>query len=176
MKILRSRSPSRVRSPRVARRDGSASGSAHVETKVPAFYVRMKRCTLSKLARQIPVRYRYSCTGTGNRIRYSTGTGILYMFSLVLPEDVRAGPGVRSRSLGAAPRGVWTLDCSTGLCGHCHDKTATVARSPRHCTAEGAPWTERRVAHTGAAIMDCPAVHAGCHPGCLATCCCTLPP
>ena len=63
---------------------GSASGSAHVETKVPAFYVRMKRCTLSKLARQIPVRYRYSCTGTGNRIRYSTGTGILYMFSLVL--------------------------------------------------------------------------------------------
>ena len=91
-------------------------------------------------------------------------------------EDVRAGPGVRSRSLGAAPRGVWTLDCSTGLCGHCHDKTATVARSPRHCTAEGAPWTERRVAHTGAAIMDCPAVHAGCHPGCLATCCCTLPP
>ena len=84
VKILRSRSPSRVRSPRVARRDGSASGSAHVETKVPAFYVRMKRCTLSKLARQIPVRYRYSCTGTGNRIRYSTGTGILYMFSLVL--------------------------------------------------------------------------------------------
>ena len=57
---------------------GSASGSAHVETKVPAFYVRMKRCTLSKLARQIPVRYRYSCTGTGNRIRYSTGTGILF--------------------------------------------------------------------------------------------------
>lgn len=180
MKILRSRSPSRVRSPRVARRDGSASGSAHVETKVPAFYVRMKRCTLSKLARQIPVRYRYSCcTVVPVPVTvYGTVPVPVYCicFHSFYAEDVRAGPGVRSRSLGAAPRGVWTLDCSTGLCGHCHDKTATVARSPRHCTAEGAPWTERRVAHTGAAIMDCPAVHAGCHPGCLATCCCTLPP